>query len=138
MFIESIVSVKYAIIILSLRFNEPAMVTGPAGPNPQHRLASGRLKTDEQILINKNTYFDDGKPVRNRLVLNESGFQRFDHAERFTQMTNKIVTRIESLEQGCTIMIDYRVIESVKISIQLVIPIIESLLWWSSFEHDRL
>ena len=43
-----------------------AMVTGPAGPNPQYRLASGRLKSDELILINKNVYFEEGKPVKNR------------------------------------------------------------------------
>jgi hypothetical protein len=48
------------------RFDESARILGPAGPNPQYRLISAQLRTGEKIIINKNVYFEDGKPMKNR------------------------------------------------------------------------
>ena len=41
---------------------------GPAGPGPQFRLGMAKLETGEMVIVNKNVFFDDGRPMKNRLV----------------------------------------------------------------------
>jgi hypothetical protein len=50
---------------LFFRQNAKAISLGPAG-NPQFRLGKARLETGETILVNKNVFFDDGRPMKNR------------------------------------------------------------------------
>lgn len=51
-----------------IRYNEKAISLGPAGPGPQFRLGMAKLETGEMIIVNKNVFFDDGRPMKNRLV----------------------------------------------------------------------
>jgi hypothetical protein len=53
---------------LFFRQNAKAISLGPAG-NPQFRLGKARLETGETILVNKNVFFDDGRPMKNRFKL---------------------------------------------------------------------
>ena len=62
----------------TFRYNDRILSLGPVGP-PKFRLGLGKLDSGEEVIINKNVFFVEGRPIKNRLIQWESEYQTFEY-----------------------------------------------------------